>query len=748
MTRWWCARGFGALALVLWVAPVAVADHHGTGDVETPAKVEQFLELLSEPEVELWLRQRAEPQEGPVDAVEAHADMPMSSTFDSLRQRIRVLARVAPELPTLPARVRDAWVGNLSRTEILRGAIYLLIFLFVGASFEWLYRQFTDGARTRLSLAVMPTLNARVVAASKRAALMIGGQAAFAVGALGAYLLFDWQQAMAELVLTTLAVVLTTRVLSTLSRYVLAPNSPRLRLLNLTTAFAKVNHRWNVGAVASSLTCIAGANLSALALQRSGSPDSDAAALAVTALAGAVCAAVVIGATWHTYTGYRAAKGITTPTSYAWPVYVTVLTLFTYVLWLIGAPRFAGTVVVVGLVPLVLSLAGVTINDLFNQAERTHLARQAEAANAAADGESDADAREHDAALRQRDFGNYRPVAHRLLRFILVAGALLLLLWVWGSDFYSMSRDSSFGGMVFGIVIDVIAAALLADLVWVWAKTAIDRRLADYEPPTDGRAPGPEARMATLLPLLRSVLMITLLIMVGLTVLSSLGVNIAPLIAGAGVLGVAVGFGAQALVRDIVSGIFFLIDDAFRIGEYIEIENLRGTVESMSIRSLRVRHHRGAVHTIPFGELKSLTNHSRDWVIMKLEFRVPFETDLKLVKKLIKQVGAELKANEDYGDSIIQTLKSQGVRRMEEFNMVIGVKFMARPGEQWVIRRDAYMKVRDIFDKNGLTFAERNVKVEVLGADAKNPAVQEAAAAAVHEATENRLPPAPIPDEP
>ena len=210
----------------------------------------------------------------------------------------------------------------------------------------------------------------------------------------------------------------------------------------------------------------------------------------------------------------------------------------------------------------------------------------------------------------------------------------------------------------------------------------------------------------------------------------------------------AVGFGAQALVRDIVSGIFFLIDDAFRIGEYIEIDNLRGTVESMSIRSLRVRHHRGAVHTIPFGELKSLTNHSRDWVIMKLEFRVPFETDLKLVKKLVKQIGAEMKENLDYGDSIIEPLKSQGVRRMEEFNMVIGVKFMARPGEQWVIRRDAYMKVRDIFDKNGLTFAERNVKVEVLGADPKDPAVRQAAAAAVQEATENVLPPGPIPDEP
>ena len=104
-----------------------------------------------------------------------------------------------------------------------------------------------------------------------------------------------------------------------------------------------------------------------------------------------------------------------------------------------------------------------------------------------------------------------------------------------------------------------------------------------------------------------------------------------------------------------------------------------------------------------------MTNYSRDWVIMKLEFRVPFNTDLKLVKKLIKQVGAELKANPDYGDSIIETLKSQGVRRMEEFNMVVGVKFMTRPGEQWLVRRDAYQGVRDIFDANGIRMAERGI---------------------------------------
>ena len=148
-------------------------------------------------------------------------------------------------------------------------------------------------------------------------------------------------------------------------------------------------------------------------------------------------------------------------------------------------------------------------------------------------------------------------------------------------------------------------------------------------------------------------------------------------------------------------------------------------------------HHRGAVHTIPFGELKSLTNYSRDWIILKLEFRVPFDVDLGLVKKLVKQVSAELLENPDYGSHFIEPLKFQGVRRMEEFNMVIGVKFMTKPsGAQWMVRRDAYQRLRDEFARHGIDFAQRNVKVEVLTNHELTPAEQQAVAGATQEMLE------------
>lgn len=330
----------------------------------------------------------------------------------------------------------------------------------------------------------------------------------------------------------------------------------------------------------------------------------------------------------------------------------------------------------------------------------------------------------------------YRPVTQRLIRFCIIVTSVLLLFAVLGVPVWSLYSSSSVAGKAVAALIDIAAVLLMADLLWVWTKTVIDRRLADYEQPAHGQTPGPGARMATLLPLVRKVILVLISIMVVLVLLSSLGVNIAPLLAGAGVVGIAVGFGAQALVKDVVSGVFFLFEDAFRVGEYIEVGDLRGTVESISVRSFRVRHHLGAVHTIPYGELSSLTNHSRDWAIIKMQFRVPFETDLKMVKKIVKKIGAELQANEVYGHHILEPLKSQGVRRMEEFNMVVGVKFMSAPGEQWTIRRDAYQAIRDAFDKNGLSFAERSVKVEVVG-DAQNN--REAIAAAAQDAVENRI---------
>src|SRR5262249_23518006 len=135
-------------------------------------------------------------------------------------------------------------------------------------------------------------------------------------------------------------------------------------------------------------------------------------------------------------------------------------------------------------------------------------------------------------------------------------------------------------------------------------------------------------RLETLLPLIRNVLAIAIFFLGVVIALGDLGVNIGPLLAGAGVVGLALGFRAPALVRDVIAGLFFLIDDAFRRGEYIDTGRLKGTVEAISIRSVRLRHQNGQVHTIPFGLIQAVTNSSRDWAIVKFNLHVAPSTDL------------------------------------------------------------------------------------------------------------------------
>ena len=202
-----------------------------------------------------------------------------------------------------------------------------------------------------------------------------------------------------------------------------------------------------------------------------------------------------------------------------------------------------------------------------------------------------------------------------------------------------------------------------------------------------------------------------------LLAISQLGVNIAPLLAGAGVLGLAIGFGAQTLVKDIVSGVFFLLDDAFRVGEFVDVGGTLGSIESISVRSLRLRDATGPVHIVPYGEIAKLTNHSRDWVIMKLKFTVPFDTDLEKVRKIFKRIGQELMQNPAHAENILAPFKSQGVADVNDVGIVLRGKFTTKPGTQFMIRKDIYNMVQKAFDENGIQFARKEVRVNMSGFD-------------------------------
>jgi small-conductance mechanosensitive channel len=303
------------------------------------------------------------------------------------------------------------------------------------------------------------------------------------------------------------------------------------------------------------------------------------------------------------------------------------------------------------------------------------------------------------------------------VRVLTGAAAILMLAEAWGAN-VSAALATETGHAILGSLVEIAIILSLAFIGWDLFKHFLAQWFPEDEDgpaqPTDGEGGGAGAtRAQTLVPLVRTFVLIVLVVMVTMVTLDAAGVNIGPLLAGAGVVGLAVGFGAQKLVQDVLSGVFFLIDDAFRKGEYIETNDLRGTVEKISIRSMQLRHHRGPLQTVPFSEIQYVRNHSRDWVIMKLEFRVPYDTDIERLRKAIKKLGLELMQDERLGPSFLEPLKSQGVLRMEHTALVVRMKFTAHPGEQWVLRKEVYRRVQERLHAEGFQFARPVVSVQI-----------------------------------
>ncbi len=330
-----------------------------------------------------------------------------------------------------------------------------------------------------------------------------------------------------------------------------------------------------------------------------------------------------------------------------------------------------------------------------------------------AEAEIEAEAPSPEAVQRKHAILTYEDLARRvagILAFVVGSYALVV---IWNPD-ASWSED-----LPIGRALDVMVILFIGYILFNFFRIWIDSKIAEESDDGseaelgDEGGEGGQSRLATLLPLFRGAILAVVVVTIVLIVLMELGINVSPLFAGAGVVGLAVGFGSQTLVRDIFSGAFFLLDDAFRKGEYIDIGDVKGTVEKISVRSFQLRHHLGALNTIPFGEIKVLTNYSRDWVIMKLPLRVTYDTDVEKVRKLIKKLGQELLSDPVIGDNFIQPLKSQGVIEMQDSAMIIRVKFMTKPGDQWLVRKKVYQDIRELFAREGIKFAHREVTVRL-----------------------------------
>ncbi|MBZ9605683.1 mechanosensitive ion channel family protein [Phyllobacterium chamaecytisi] len=293
--------------------------------------------------------------------------------------------------------------------------------------------------------------------------------------------------------------------------------------------------------------------------------------------------------------------------------------------------------------------------------------------------------------------------ARQTARFAILIGTVAMVSTLWstplamglGFQLRSITREA----------FEITVIALLAAYLWNMIGTVTSRALQGTHPasaPDNDALDAPRSRLGTIVPLISGVGKSSILALALLSVLISFGVNVWPLITGLSVFGLAIGFGSQTLVKDVVSGLFFLIDDAFRFGEYIETSGAKGTVEKISIRSVSLRNSRGSIATVPYGQIGKIQNFSRDWAIEKLTFRVAFDTDVDLVRKLFKKIGQDIAANPELAPDLIEPFKSKGIGDVEDGTLIIKASFTARPGKQSMIRRTVLMAVQSAFRENGI----------------------------------------------
>lgn len=289
----------------------------------------------------------------------------------------------------------------------------------------------------------------------------------------------------------------------------------------------------------------------------------------------------------------------------------------------------------------------------------------------------------------------YIPAIDRIGGGVIYLLAVLPILQAWGFDVFGWLASDTGRGFT-GRIASIVFTLTVALVVWETISMLIERFLKNKGSEADSQ------RLLTLLPLIRNFVRIALAVFATLIVLSELGIDIAPLLAGAGVVGLAIGFGAQTLVKDVITGIFMLVEDSIAVGDWVRISDQLGRIESMSIRTVRIRDIDGQVHTIPFGEITMVTNMNREFGIALMDIGVAYREDYDEVVKVLERVGQELYEDPDWNGDILSPLEVQGLQNLGDSAVEIRVRYRTKPVTQWKIRREFLRRVKKAFDVEGI----------------------------------------------
>ena len=261
------------------------------------------------------------------------------------------------------------------------------------------------------------------------------------------------------------------------------------------------------------------------------------------------------------------------------------------------------------------------------------------------------------------------------------------------------------------IVLIPVAAYITAKLLNKLVRR-LEKLADDGDPTTQSEL---EKRAATLGRILRQAIGVFVWGTAAMLVLSELGVSIGPILAGAGIAGIAVGLGAQTLVKDVIGGFFILLENQFRVHDVIGVAGVSGKVEAINLRTTQLRDAEGRVHVIPNGAITVVTNYTREWSVAVLDVGVPYGEDMDRVLSVLRRVGDGLEQDPVFGKKLLQKFEYPGIETFGEWAVVVRMSVRTLPQERWDVAREVRARVKKAFDESGIEIPFRHVTVQLDG---------------------------------
>ena len=290
-------------------------------------------------------------------------------------------------------------------------------------------------------------------------------------------------------------------------------------------------------------------------------------------------------------------------------------------------------------------------------------------------------------------------LGRRLLKITLLLLAGAMLLQIWGVSLVGwLSTLTSLAWVRTTLSLLVIGAAAL--MLWSLSDSIIEGTLRTQARRLDNARK--RSRLLTVTPLLQGTVRITIGVLALLLVLAQLGLNIGPLLAGAGIIGLAVGFGAQSLIKDLLIGVTLLLEDAASVGDVINVGGHIGEVEAMGIRMLRLRDLDGTVHLVPYSEITTISNLTKDFAYVLLDVRVAYRENVDQVIDALVEVANEFRDDEDFGPVILEDLEVMGVNALDESGVDVRIRLKTLPLERWHVGREFRRRIKARFDQDGI----------------------------------------------